>query len=225
MEYFSSIFGEYPFDQYGALVLETSDVPTALETQTISTFGRQVLFVGDAVVAHELAHQWFGDSVSVTEWKDIWINEGFATYAEWLWAEHDAGLPSRDVAIAQSYEAISGAVFMRGDTNAEAAATVAAEQYPPPGLVASDDLFNASVYLRGGLTLHALRLRIGDEAFFGLLETYAQELAYGNSSTEIFIEYAEAAAGEDLGDFFDAWLYQEQMPPIPEMGLAPLVSP
>lgn len=225
MEYFTSLFGEYPFDQYGALVLETSDVSAALETQTMSTFGRQVLFVGDAVVAHELAHQWFGNSVSVSEWKDIWINEGFATYAEWLWAEHSAGLPSRDVSIAQAYEVISGAVFMRGDTSAAAAANIAAEQFPPPGLIESDDLFNASVYLRGGLTLHALRLRIGDEAFFALLEIYAQELAYGNSSTEIFIEYAEEAAGEDLDAFFDAWLYQEHMPPIPEMGLMPLVTP
>jgi len=222
IQYFSTVFGDYPFDVYGALVLETSDVGTALETQTISTFGRQVLFLGDSVVAHELAHQWFGDSVSITQWRDIWINEGFATYAQWLWSEHDSGITNRDLEIVQAYEVMSGAIFVRNDTNANAAATIAAEQFPPPGLVNSDDLFNTSVYLRGGLTLHALRLELGDEAFFELLRTYAGELAYGNSSTEIFVAYAEEAAGRDLTDFFQGWLYDEQMPPIPELGLEPL---
>ena len=219
IEYFSTVFGDYPFDVYGALVLETVEVGTALETQTMSTFGRQVLFLGDSVVAHELAHQWFGNSVSITEWRDIWINEGFATYAQWLWAEHDSGMNARDLDIIQAYEVISGAISVRNGTNA---AAVAAGQFPPPGLVQSDDLFNITVYYRGGLTLHALRLEIGDDAFFELLRTYTNELAYGNSSTEIFIEYAEDAAGRDLTDFFDGWLYDEQMPPIPELRLAPL---
>lgn len=222
IRYFSTVFGDYPFDAYGALVLETTDVGTALETQTMSTFGRQVLFLGDSVVAHELAHQWFGDSVSITEWRDIWINEGFATYAQWLWSEHDSGTTRRDLEIVQAYEVISGAIFVRNDTNAAAAATIAAEQFPPPGDVKSDDLFNTSVYLRGGLTLHALRLEIGDDAFFELLRTYTDELAYGNSSTETFVEYAEEAAGKDLTNFFQGWLYDEQMPAIPELGLEPL---
>ena len=222
--YLSEIFGPYPFDSYGALVLETEDLGAALETQTLSTFGSQVLSLGDAVVVHELAHQWFGNSVSLTEWKDIWLNEGFATYAEWLWQEHTSGPAARDAEIARWYAVMSGQAFTdQVDTDA-AAAELAEAAFPPPGAPHRDDLFNASVYKRGGLTLHALRLEVGDEAFFEILQTYAKRFAYGNTSTEEFVALVEEVSGRSLQDFFDAWLYENPIPAIPELGLAPLAG-
>lgn len=220
--YLSELFGPYPFESYGAIVLDTEDLGVALETQTISTFGLQALSLGEDVVVHELAHQWFGDSVSLTEWKDIWLNEGFATYAQWLWDEHTGGEAQRDAAIVEAYGVISGGVFV-GQVEDEAAAARLAEQaFPPPGSPQPDDLFNASVYLRGGLTLHALRLAVGDEAFFEILRTYASRFEYGHATTDEFISVAENVSGLPLADLFDAWLYQPTVPAIPELGLQPL---
>jgi hypothetical protein len=92
-------------------------------------------------------------------------------------------------------------------------------QFPPPGSPPADDLFNQGVYLRGALTLHALRLQVGDEAFFNILRAYAERYQYKNATTADFIALAEEISGQDLGDFFDAWLYATEMPPIPQMGL------
>jgi aminopeptidase N len=179
----------------------------ALETQTLSLFGRDVASADPSsvqtVVAHELAHQWFGDSVSPANWQDIWLNEGFASYAEWLWIEHIAGAQARDAAIAEAYHQLDA----RGP--------------PPPGTPPRDDLVNDGVYRRGGLTLHALRLRVGDDTFFKILRAYAERYRYGNASTADFIAVAKQASGQNLASFFDGWLYAKQMPEISELGLKP----
>lgn len=224
IEFLTERFGPYPFDTYGALVLETAELGVALETQTLSTFGSQILGLGEDVVVHELAHQWFGDSVSVATWNDIWINEGFATYAQWLWLEETKGIPTRDVRIAQAYELISGRVFLSGTDSEPVAAAQAYRQFPPAGEPDPDDLFNATVYLRGGLTLHALRLEIGDDAFFEAAKKFQEKFQYGNASTQDFVQVVSDVAGRDMSQFFDAWLYDEAMPPIPELGLQPLES-
>ena len=131
IEYFESVFGPFPFETYGAVVVD-ADLGLALENQTLSLFGRES--AGSSpdgeVIAHELAHQWFGDSVTPEAWKDIWLNEGFATYAQWMWTEHIGG-PSADEQ-ARRYE---GAGF------------------GPPGDPGADDLFSGAVYIRGGMTL------------------------------------------------------------------------
>jgi aminopeptidase N len=206
IDYFDDLFGPFPFEAYGVVVADRN-LGYALETQTLSLFGRDVASADPAsvqtIVAHELAHQWFGDSVSVANWQDIWLNEGFASYAEWLWIEHIAGASARDEAIRGAYR------------------DLARQSPPPPGAPPRDDLFNNGVYRRGGLTLHALRLRVGDKAFFTILRTYAERYRYGNASTADFIAVAEEIGGRDLGALFDGWLYAKQLPELPEMGLKP----
>jgi aminopeptidase N len=222
IDFLAERFGPYPFEIYGALVLETSEVAVALETQTLSTFGTQVLGLGEEVVIHELAHQWFGNSVSLRRWDDIWLNEGFATYTQWLWVEETQGPEFRDLRIAQAYDLMSGRQFLSGTDSETVAAAQAYRRFPPAGSPSADDIFNASVYLRGGLTLHALRLEVGDEDFFEIARTFQKQFAYGNADTADFAGTVAAVTGRDLTGFLRAWLYDEAMPPIPSLGLSPL---
>ena len=141
--------------------------------------------------------------MSVAGWQDIWLNEGFATYAEGLWLEHNSGRAALDDWMGRVYRYL---------LQHEAALTPIGT--PPP-----NDLFNVGVYLRGGLTLHALRAEVGDEAFFTILRTYYDRFQYGNATTADFIAVAEEVSGQDLGAFFDAWLYQQALPDIPALDL------
>ncbi len=208
--FFADRFGPYPFEAYGVVVADTR-LGFALETQTLSLFGRDAalgLSHSENVVAHELAHQWFGNSVSPAQWRDIWLNEGFATYAAALWLEHTRGRRALDEYMAGIYLPLANPILVAG-------------QFSPPGSPPPDSLFNGGVYLRGAWTLHALRLKIGDEAFFDTLRAYYDRHRYGNATTGDFIAVAEATSGFDLADFFDGWLYAEQVPAVPEMGLKP----
>jgi len=218
IEFFSDVFGPYPFDSYGSVVVD-ADFAAALETQTMSTFGRGVLRLGEPVVTHELAHQWFGDSVTPASWTDIWLNEGFATYAQWLWAEHIDG--SIEDHVRDAYASVSGLDLVTEGASEEMAASLAARQFPPPGNPPLDNLLNPSVYQRGALTLHALRLEVGDDTFFELLRTYAMAFRHQNVSTTAFIEVAEEISGQDLDALFEAWLYGGAVPAMPALDLAP----
>jgi len=205
--YFSGLFGPYPFEVYGVFVMD-AQFGAALENQTLSIFGMDMVDLDDVegtelVVAHELAHQWFGDSVSVADWSDIWLNEGFADYAEGLWIEHTQGHAALDDWIKTQYAQV----------------VQFPEYFPPPGNPPADNLFNGGVYVRGGLTLHALRLEVGDETFFNILKTYAERYKYGNATTDDFIAVAEEVSGKELTEFFNSWLFNEKIPPISEMGL------
>jgi aminopeptidase N len=209
LEYFSGLFGPYPFEVYGALVMDT-EFGAALENQTLSIFGMDMVDVNDvegteSVVAHELAHQWFGDNVSVADWSDIWLNEGFATYSQGLWIEHLHGRTGLDEFIEDTYTEVA----------------LYPQFYLPPGEPAADNLFNGGVYFRGALTLHALRLKVGDEAFFEILKAYQDRYKGGNASTDDFIALAEEVSGMELTELFDAWLYEDELPPIPELDLIP----
>jgi aminopeptidase N len=201
LDFYSRTFGPYPFDVYGALVIDT-EVGTALEAQTLSLFGRDML--DETTVAHELAHQWFGDSVSVGDWGDIWLNEGFATYAEGLWLEHTAGTAALNDWVREIYREVADA----GD------------EVVPPARPTAADLFNAGVYYRGALVLHALRLQIGDKAFFDLLRTYYDRFKGGSVRTGDFIAVTEEISGQDWQTFFDGWLTADQLPPIPALDLS-----
>jgi aminopeptidase N len=202
IEFFSEIFGPYPFEAYGATYVNTHLGFVALESQTMSVFGtamfRDPRGGPETVVAHELVHQWFGNSVSLARWEDMWLNEGFATYGSFLWVEDQYGRAQLDGIMDGLY------------------ASLEAEQYSPGNPLANESLFNSGVYIQGAWTLHALRLTVGDEIFFEILRTYADEFQYGNVTTQDFIAVAERIAARDLADFFDAWLFDGGVPSRPE---------
>ena len=200
---YDRLFGPYPFEAYGVVVADTQ-VGFALETQTLSLFGRDDSSEpgrGELIVAHELAHQWFGNSVSLASWLDIWLNEGFATYAQWLWVEETQGREAFDRQVRMAYS------------------TIQQRDLPPPGNPPPNGLFSAGVYLRGGLTLHVLRLRVGDDTFFRILQTYAARYHNSNATTADFVALAEEISGTELQALVAAWLYDEALPEIPEMEL------
>jgi aminopeptidase N len=192
---FEDLFGEYPFEAYGAAVVD-EPLGLALETQTLSLFGTDALH-DEAIVAHELAHQWFGNHVSPASWQDIWLNEGFATYAQWLWAERSGGAPAEEQA-------------------REAAALYGSALDLPPADPGPDGLFEASVYYRGAMTLHALRLELGDTGFFDLLRTWGERYGDRSATTAELEELASESAGRDLTPLFDAWLRAEELPDLDE---------
>lgn len=193
--FFAELFGPYPFDEYGTAVVD-AELGFALETQTLSVFGSDLLGTSpgiEAIVAHELAHQWFGNHVSVAEWQDIWLNEGFATYSQYLWAEQN---PAFDIdAAMRSFSGVPDIAV-------------------PPGTPPVDDLFHSTIYLRGALTLHSLRRDVGDQVFFDIVRTWIETYGGANATTEEFVALAEAEAGKDLGEFFDAWLYANGLPAL-----------
>jgi aminopeptidase N len=202
VDYFETIFGPYPFDAFGVVVHEM-DLDFSLETATLVVFGDT--FTDEYVVAHELSHMWFGDSVGLIEWKDIWLNEGFATYAQFLWDEHARGRTTMDQEVRDTYEQLATFGQFYNDR--------------PIGDPGADNLFSFGVYNRGGMTLHALRLDVGDGAFFNILRTFTARFGGGNATTQDFISVAEEISGQQLDNFFDAWLYQMELPDIPQMGL------
>ena len=194
---FNELFGAYPFQMYGSVVVDTP-LPFALETQTLSLYGSSIVNSSRAqlVISHELAHSWFGNSISPSTWRDIWLNEGFATYASVLWMDEELGDGTLERVMDGWYSNLPRTGIIIGDPGAR-------------------NLFNQQVYIRGAWTLHALRLKIGDARFFQLLQTYHEQFKHSDASIPDFIELAEEIGGQELDEFFDAWLYQTQLPPKP----------
>ena len=197
--FYGDLIGEYPFDAYGAAVMPFP-LGFALETQTLPIFGLDTAMEG--VNAHELAHQWFGNAVTLASWDQTWLNEGFATYLQRLWLERKLGREFLESGMRRYYEMLS------------------AMKTPAPGTVDAQNLFSMAVYERGAWVLHALRLRIGDELFRQFLRTYYARFKDGVASTEDFIALADEVSEQNLTDFLRAWIYDEILPPIPEIGEA-----
>jgi len=188
LEFFSKVFGEYPFvnERYGMAVIGWSG--GAMENQTVSSMGYTTV-TGDkryeAIVVHELVHQWFGDAVTPMTWKDIWLNEGFATYGEAMWAEYRDGVKGYNKAMKNmDYGYFQGKV------------------YNPEGFI-----LNSTVYKKGAWCLHMLRGVTGDSVFYKILKTYYEKYKYKNASTQDFQNVCEQISGTDLKYFFDQWIF------------------
>jgi len=191
----SSLFGDYPFAYTGAILDFAPGLGYALETQTrpIYTFNPD-----RSLLVHEMAHQWFGDSVGLERWPDIWLNEGFATWTQWYFAERHGG---------RSLERVFNEILR------EPAGPEEALWDPPPGRPGSpENLFAVSVYVRGAMTLEALREKIGTEAMLRVLRTWVTDHRYGNATTGEFIDLSEQVAGRNLKPLFQRWLYQRGKP-------------
>ena len=192
ISYFNDVFGRYPFSSFGAIIDDDEDAGYALETQTRPIYSGAP---SESTVAHELAHQWYGNAVSPSLWRDIWLNEGFATYAEWLWEEHNGGTTA-----AAQFDAL----YARPDT-----ASVWRNVVADPG---ATNLFVSSVYDKGAMTLQALRAKIGDRSFFALLKAWYVLHRNGDASTADFIALAEKLSHQNLRPFFQVWLYTAGKP-------------
>jgi len=190
----SSLYGPYPFDAAGSIVDDAPGLGYALETQSRPIYP----YVPDlTTVVHETAHQWFGDSVGLKRWPDIWLNEGFATWTEWYYAERHGR---------RSAAAIFRKLLRVPASNTEF-------WNPPTGRPGKPEhLFGPSVYVRGAMTLQALREKIGTKLMLRTLRRWATVNRHGSGDTDQFIALAEKVTGQDLGPFFQRWLFQRGKP-------------
>lgn len=198
IDFLSNSFGPYPFSAAGGIVDDLEGLGFALENQTRPIYSKDFFYdpvQGDSVVVHELAHQWYGDSLAVATWRHIWLNEGFATYAEWLWSERQ-GLESAQEIFDFFYGIPAKDPFWSlkiGD--------------PGPG-----HLFDFPIYARGAMTLHRLRVTVGDGDFFKILRQWASTRSGDNVRTSEFIALAEQISGRGLDGLFKRWLFTAKKP-------------
>jgi aminopeptidase N len=186
------MFGPYPFPTAGGIV-DDPNLNYALENQERPVYAG--FAPDDDFIVHELAHQWFGDSVSLSSWRDIWLNEGFATYTEWMWHEHTKKDTTKKIFRRYFAQPASSPIFQ-----------------PPPGRPGRQNMFSFSVYTRGAMALQALRERVGDRAFFRIIRTWAAQHQNGNVSTPQFVALAERVSHKPLRRLFQVWLYQKGKP-------------
>ncbi|MFN8156903.1 MAG: M1 family metallopeptidase [Candidatus Nanopelagicales bacterium] len=199
LDFFARTFGPYPFSAY-TVVITDDELEIPLEAQGMSTFGSNFLtddWDNVRLVAHELSHQWFGNSVTASSWRDIWLHEGFACYCEWLWSQESGG-PSADARAREHWDRLSAL---------------------PQDLLLADPgpdlMFDDRVYKRGALLLHALRLTVGDEPFFALLSTWVARHRHGSVTTAMFESLAADRLGDQVQPLFQSWLRERPLPALP----------
>ncbi|MBK4149456.1 M1 family metallopeptidase [Corynebacterium macginleyi] len=201
VDFFSSIYGPYPFPTYQVVITE-DELEIPLEAQGLSIFGSNHVkgdHAFERLIAHELSHQWFGNSVGLSEWKDIWLNEGFACYSEWLWGEHKGAVSARRAARSHYH------VLTRKRQDI---------QISDPG---ARDMFDDRVYKRGALAVHAIHRLLGD-AFFPTLSSYLTQHQHSVvQSGDLLSAFRKAAPDAALFDTtVTAWLDETALPQFPD---------
>jgi aminopeptidase N len=192
--FLEDLIGPYPFDAYGVVML-TEPTGWALETQTLSTFGANR--PPEEVVFHEIAHEWFGNSVSPATWQDIWLSEGFAVYLSRMWDEYNSDAETFNRQMSIAYDVLD---------NVRVGSPIPDEPRA---------MFSRAVYDRGAWTLHALRLAVGDETFVEILRTYYERFQYSTASTADFLEVVGEIGGAEAAELTNAWLTDPELPPAP----------
>jgi aminopeptidase N len=175
------------------MVVDNADVGYALETQTRPFYPGSV---GTATLVHETAHQWYGDSVSLRDWHDIWLAEGFATYAEWLWSGAHGGRTP-----AEKFD------DLYATPGSDDLWHPAPTEFTDPA-----DLFGSPSYNRGAMTLQVLRERVGGQDFFAILRAWAKAHRHGTATTAQLVALAERISGEQLDELFHDWLELDGRP-------------
>ncbi|KPK70520.1 hypothetical protein AMJ82_03035 [candidate division TA06 bacterium SM23_40] len=201
VDFFASVFGPYPFDKYGMAEAPIFNGWGAMEHQTCTTYGHMLVNGGhsyDWIVAHELAHQWWGDWVTLLDWRHIWLNEGFATYGDALYVEHRDG----DAAFRGRMQSFANTYFYEDNSI----------RYPifdpPPGY-----LFGACEYEKGAWVLHMMRYIFDDDSlYFEAIRNYGDTYGGGVASTDDLQAEFEALYGDSLDWFFQQWIYQAGHP-------------
>ncbi|MGW2417773.1 M1 family metallopeptidase [Streptomyces sp. NPDC001709] len=190
-------FGPYPFSSTGAIVPGAGDADYALETQNRPTVPADHLEISTLV--HELAHQWYGDSVTPKSWQDMWLNEGFATYAEWLYQE-DHGGKSTQQTFLDLYDGDNEAIWA----------------YPPAKPSSAAHISDSPVYQRGAMVLQKIRQKVGDDAFYDIIQGWAAAHRHGSANTADFTAYVEKKAPhKDFTEIWKDWLYGDGKPAHP----------
>lgn len=197
--FFTDRFGPYPFASYSVVVTD-DELEIPLEAHGLAVFGSNHVdgaHGSDRLIAHELAHQWYGNSLTVARWQDIWLQEGFACYAEWLWEEQRGGRTVDQLA-----------ALHRGKVQALPRDIVVGDPGP-------HDMFDDRVYKRGALALHAIRKSLGDESFFAALRAYTAARRHAHVSTGDFVEFfAEHTGSRAIGGFVARWVQQSALPSL-----------
>jgi aminopeptidase N len=200
MATFIDLFGPYPFEAGYTAVVTDDELSIPLESTTVAVFGSNFLtddWESERLVAHELSHQWFGNSLTIGHWRDIWLHEGFACYAEWLWSER-AGLGDAESHARRHWKKLA-----------------ALPQDLVLGNPGPDLMFDDRVYKRGALLLHGLRRTLGDDEFFGMLRAWVAAHQHATISTEAFKGHVVGETGRDLGTYFNDWLIGRPLPSLP----------
>ena len=194
IEWIERRLGPYPFSSAGILL---TDSQSGMETQTLISLGYNDYITSKPVIVHEMVHQWYGDLVTPSDWRDVWMNEGMAMYLQLVYEARSKGRPADT--------AMSGELAFDQELRDAAG---------PPGAFDPAMFGSSNVYYCAALMWDELRKQVGDEEFWRLVRAWPQQHAYGNASREQLFDWLEGETGLELSAFFDAWLLGSKTPAV-----------